>query len=187
MQNVSRTILSVLAVIGLNVSTTHAASPSPYVGQEQRDIKALSPDDIENYLQGSGMGLAKAAELNRYPGPRHVLDLADELKLTKVQREKTGALHTAMQKAARALGKKIIVEEQELDTLFRSARIDAEGLRTSLARIAQLQAELRFVHLNAHLDQRTILNPEQLAAYDRLRGYDRADAGKSHGHGHHGH
>lgn len=27
------------------------------------------------------MGYAKAAELNRHPGPMHVLELADQLKL----------------------------------------------------------------------------------------------------------
>jgi hypothetical protein len=31
------------------------------------------------------MGMAKAAELNGYPGPRHVLDLSPELHLTDAQ------------------------------------------------------------------------------------------------------
>ena len=36
---------------------------------------------VQSYLSGAGMGYAKAAELNRHPGPMHVLELADQLKL----------------------------------------------------------------------------------------------------------
>ncbi len=32
------------------------------------------------------MGLALAAELNGYPGPAHVIELADSLELTEAQR-----------------------------------------------------------------------------------------------------
>ena len=45
---------------------------SPYAGQETREIKALSRDEINGYLSGDGMAFAKAAELNHYPGPKHV-------------------------------------------------------------------------------------------------------------------
>ncbi|MDL1878575.1 hypothetical protein FBQ85_25940, partial [Cytophagia bacterium CHB2] len=52
---------------------------SPYAGEESREIKSLSPQEIRMYLEGHGMGLAKAAELNHYPGPRHVMELAKQL------------------------------------------------------------------------------------------------------------
>jgi hypothetical protein len=69
------------------------ADPStPYAGQEQQEIKALSAEEIEGYLSGSGMGLAKAAELNHFPGPRHVLDLVEPLQLSAEQRQKTQIL-----------------------------------------------------------------------------------------------
>ncbi len=69
-----------LFALCLSPSLTLAQSGhSPYVGREQREIKSLSPGDIQMYLQGHGMGMAKAAELNHYPGPKHVLDLAKEL------------------------------------------------------------------------------------------------------------
>lgn len=42
---------------------------SPYTGEQAREIKALSADEVNAYLNGQGAGLAKAAELNRYPGP----------------------------------------------------------------------------------------------------------------------
>jgi hypothetical protein len=64
-----------------------AHSPmTPYAGQQARTIKALSDEDIAALLKGDGMGFAKAAELNGYPGPKHVLDLAEKLKLTDAQR-----------------------------------------------------------------------------------------------------
>ena len=40
------------------------------------------------------MGLALAAELNGYPGPRHVLDLADQLGLTPEQQVEAQRLLT---------------------------------------------------------------------------------------------
>ena len=60
---------------------------SPYVSETSREIKALSAEDISGYLQGQGMGFAKAAELNGFPGPKHVLDLSDELELSHLQSE----------------------------------------------------------------------------------------------------
>lgn len=50
--------------------TAIAAVGNPYTGQENREIKALSPQEIEGYLNGLGMGYAKAVELNQFPGPR---------------------------------------------------------------------------------------------------------------------
>jgi hypothetical protein len=35
-------------------------------------LNSLSDDDIRKYLHGEWMGLAKPAELNRYPGTRHL-------------------------------------------------------------------------------------------------------------------
>ena len=46
---------------------------------QTRSIKALSDQQIADLGAGRGMGLALAAELNGYPGPSHVLELADKL------------------------------------------------------------------------------------------------------------
>jgi hypothetical protein len=68
-----------LPVLYLAVAAAAAASPSvsPYAGQAGREIKALSREEVEGLLAGQGMGYAKAAELNRYPGPAHVLEQAE--------------------------------------------------------------------------------------------------------------
>jgi hypothetical protein len=174
----------ILVVFGLALPLLASASnPSPYSGQQQRQIKSLSKSDIDGYLEGKGMGLAKAAELNHYPGPRHVLDLSRELGLSKEQRQKTGELFKHMKKDAVSLGEKVIAEEQKLDRMFADGTVDGESLKQQLAIIAKLQGELRYIHLRTHLAQRKILSHEQIQQYDRLRGYG---DGAAHHH-HHGH
>jgi len=148
-----------------------AVTDSHYSGQESRSIKSLSKQDIEALKKGDGMGFAKAAELNHYPGPKHVLDLADELELTPSQRASTTALYNDMRNNAIPLGQEILRAEEELDLLFSSGAANAESLRTTLLHIGQLRAKLRFVHLEAHLRQRKILSPYQAGEYDNLRGY----------------
>lgn len=167
----------------LAASAAHGAPPSPYAGEERRAIKALGTDQVQALLEGRGMGMAKAAELNGYPGPRHVLDLQDALGLTDRQRERTRALFESMQARARELGRALVEAERELDRSFASARITPALLASSVQRIGALQGELRAVHLQAHLQQARLLTPEQIARYAQLRGYGRG-AGGEHGNGH---
>ena len=157
-----------------------AQSQSPYVGQEFREIKALSPQEISDYLSGKGIGLARAAELNGYPGPAHVLELAVQLNLTADQKAKTEALFKRMQADAIPLGKELVEEERALDKLFASHLATPEALRNSLARIARLHGQLRQVHLQAHLEQIAFLSPEQVKEYNRLRGYGQTPANEDH-------
>ena len=148
-----------------------ADSQSPYVGQESREIKALSPQEISDYLSGRGMGLAKAAELNGYPGPAHVLELAAQLDLTPEQKTQTEALLKKMQARAIPLGKELVEEERALDRLFVSRAVNSESLKQVLARIGRLQGQVRQVHLDAHVEQTALLTLAQVEKYNRLRGY----------------
>jgi Spy/CpxP family protein refolding chaperone len=163
-----------------------AAEParSPYAGEQHRDIKALSPSEVQDLLAGRGMGFAKSAELNRYPGPAHVLELADRLGLSAEQKASTKSVFDAMEARARALGKALVEREAELDRLFASREVTRAALESSLAEIAKLQGELRRVHLEAHLAQTEILTHEQIAKYDELRGYGAADHSGGHAGGH---
>src|SRR5712691_9243222 len=96
-----------LVVVSASAATSTAQTASPYTGQEQRAIKALSDEEIRDLLEGRGMGLAKAAELNSFPGPLHVLQLADPLGLSDAQRTATEALYVDMRKKAQPIGRKI--------------------------------------------------------------------------------
>jgi len=67
----------------------------PCAGQQARPIKTLSDDDLAAPRNGEGMGMAKAAELNGYPGPKHVLDLAQQLRLADAERRDVQGSSTA--------------------------------------------------------------------------------------------
>jgi Spy/CpxP family protein refolding chaperone len=171
------------AILLFLASPGFAAAPaSPYAGQSLCALKALSDAEIADYLSGKGMGLAKAAELNHYPGPRHVLDLSAELKLSADQKRRIEALQAKMLAEARDLGTRIVEKERELDALFATRKIKSERLRTLAAEIAGLQGELRYVHLNAHLALYPVLTPGQIRRYDGLRGYRAAPSGTEHEH-----
>ena len=47
------------------------------------------------------MGYARAAELNHYPGPMHVLELAESLELSADQLRRTQALFETVKEEAR--------------------------------------------------------------------------------------
>ncbi len=163
-------LLSVAALVG-SAAASLAQTTSPYAGQEQRSIKALSDREISDLTEGRGLGLAKAAELNSYPGPLHVLELASVLNLTDTQRAATQSLYAGMRERAQPLGTKIIDAERDLDRAFVDGTISTPELRSRLNAIAALLGELRAVHLEAHLAQRSVLTPQQVAKYDELRGY----------------
>ncbi len=104
MRNTSRTIIFIVLIC----STSVVAQKSSYAGEERRAIKSLSEKEIDQYLAGAGMGLAKTAELNHYPGPKHVLDLADTLELTDVQKSKLKKIVEEMKSTAIHLGREIV-------------------------------------------------------------------------------
>jgi heavy-metal resistance protein len=144
---------------------------SPYAGQEGRPVKALSAGETAAYLEGQGHGFAKAAELNHYPGPKHVLELAGPLGLTGEQRARVQAAFDAMHAEAVRLGREVVAAERSLDAVFAAGGATPASVSEGVARIARLQGELRGVHLLAHLETKSALGPEQVARYDRLRGY----------------
>lgn len=162
-----------------------ADSSSPYAGEESRDIKALSREEIDGLLAGKGMGYAKSAELNGYPGPAHVLELADPLQLSAIQREQTAVIHARMQAAAREQGARLIEAERELEQLFRSREVTPQSLSQALAQVAECQARVRGAHLLAHVEQTQVLSRAQVARYIELRGYSGASGAHGDHRGHH--
>jgi hypothetical protein len=147
------------------------SSGGPYAGLESRPVKALSPEQLADLRAGRGMGLALPAELNGYPGPTHVLELAGPLGLTAEQRLRTEALVAAMKAEAIPLGERLISDETALDRLFADKQATAGTLDTASARIGVTQAALRAAHLRYHLNMVAVLTPEQVERYATLRGY----------------
>ncbi|MCW2309486.1 Spy/CpxP family protein refolding chaperone [Rhodobium gokarnense] len=169
------------AIFGLLMSVPAALANSGlphahYAGQQDRAVSTLSAEDIEALKAGAGWGLARPAEFNGYPGPRHILDMADELALSPEQRDEITALFDRMQADAQRLGPDLIAAETALDEAFRAGTIDAETLRARVAAAEEARSRLRVVHMEAHLAATPLLTPHQRHLYNTLRGY----AGSAH-------
>jgi hypothetical protein len=160
---------------GIPSSATISSQISPYAGQELRDIKSLSDNDVQSLRNGTGEafgGMAKLAELNGYPGPRHVLDMASELQLTDRQRMEIELIYQNMSNKAKSIGVAIIAIEHDMDRAFANKTITEENLKSMLDKSADLYGQLRFVHLSTHLDTMQILTMAQVQMYNTMRGYD---------------
>jgi len=128
------------------------------------------PPDKDALLKGLGMGLATIADVNNYPGPKHVIGLRTELGLTRDQLKKTEALDKVVSSSAVAKGEEIVLAEEQLYKLFEAGTISEKALRLQLEQIAKLRADLRFIHLQAHLRMKQILTPDQIKQYSEIRG-----------------
>lgn len=172
-------------VITTALATSHAfAQNQPYAGQHTRDIKALSANEVTQYRTGAGMGYARAAELNRYPGPMHVLELAGRLALTPEQRAATEKLMHTHKAEARAIGEKLVEAEHALDRLFAQSAASESALAQQVHAVATLRGEYRLSHLETHRRMRALLSEEQVNRYVQLRGYGTGGSAGAHGNPH---
>jgi hypothetical protein len=152
----------------------HEHQESPYVGMEHSEIPSLSAQEVEDLRSAAGMGFARAAELNHYPGPRHVLELEEAMRLTDEQRSEILEIQSVMRDRALELGEAIIDAERDLNVRFEGGQIRDEVLAAATREIGLLYGELRYTHLRAHLATRGVLEEDQITEYDRLRGYARS-------------
>ena len=182
--NIDRIGFIAIILIVAGVAPVAAQPASPYAGQERNDISALAPQDVNALLAGQGMGFAKAAELNGYPGPLHVIELAGPLSLTPEQLGSSRKLMEGHRARARTLGAEFVTAERALDRLFKERKASAASVSAASERVGAIQARLRAEHLNTHLAQTRLLSPEQVRRYAELRGYSDAssEGGGSHGH-----
>jgi hypothetical protein len=168
-----------LLFLAVFASTVHAQHP-PDAGQQERDLKGLSAQEVQQYLSGAGMGYAKPAELNHFPGPMHVLELAVELGLSGEQRKATQRLMDEHKAEARAIGAKLVDAERAVEALFRSGEVQPEKLARAVSDAAALQGQYRLSHLETHRRMRALLTDAQVKRYDELRGYGGHGGGHKH-------
>jgi Spy/CpxP family protein refolding chaperone len=161
------TAFLVLAVAAAPASAQH----QPYSGQQERELKALTAEQVKQYQAGAGMGYAKAAELNHFPGPMHALELADQLKLTTEQRAAIQRLMDRHKDEAKALGAELVSAERELEQLFHGRKVDEAVLARAVRTTAAVEGEYRLSHLETHRRMRGLLTDDQVRRYDELRGY----------------
>jgi len=164
-----------LLASGLAIAQHHHAHEkpiaAPYAGMQNREIKALSPSQLDDLRAGRGMSLALPAELNGYPGPAHVLELSEQLDLSASQKAQTQQLHERMKSEARTAGEDVIRAEKELNDLFASKRATPQNVQEAATKAAAAQGRLRVAHLKYHIDMAAQLTEAQMHQYNQLRGY----------------
>lgn len=76
-----------------------------------------------------------------------------------------------MEAKAKSAGNEVIEAERELDALFRDKKATPETVSAAVSKAAMAQGKLRETHLRYHLSMLDVLTPEQVATYNKLRGY----------------
>jgi len=155
----------------------HGSTPAATVTPAGRDapvpiVRSLTPEEIVQIERGEGAGFALPAELNGVPGPRHILDLADELDLSDDQIARVQAVYGEMRVAVIPAGHRYLDALQALEEDFRAGALTEAELQGGVAEIQRLEGELAVAHLIAHLKTAELLTPDQIATYNRLRGYE---------------
>ena len=161
----------VLMAIVISTPVASKTTQQPYKGFETRNISSLSKADIDALQSGAGWGLALPAELNGYPGPAHVLELADELGLSDQQRNDVQSIYDAMKVDAVAKGVTLIEAERQLDHGFKTGGLTPLLLFDLITAAESARADLRFIHLSRHLAIIDMLSDQQISQYSELRGY----------------
>lgn len=150
-------------------------SGSSYAPLLDSPIRGLTREQIEAYQNGEGASMALPAELNGYPGPAHVLDLAEPLGLTPEQRAAMERLRGGMGDEAIPRGLELLALHKALDDGFRNGTLDEDDLARLLRDIGEKDAALRLIHLRTHVEAASLLTTHQRALYVELRGYGNAD------------
>lgn len=131
---------------------------------------AQIPVDRDGLLNAEGMGQARFAEQNGYPGPKHVLELGDKLQLSDDQKKTVTAAFNDMAARAKDIGKQIVRIEGELNDAFARGFVNEKSVREDAEEIGRLRGKLRSVHLNAHLRMKALLTAKQIEMYKSLGG-----------------
>ena len=163
--------ISLLALTASWALAQHDHTTSPYTHTQSAEFATLTPDEVREVRNGEGMGLARAAELNSFPGPRHLLDLKADLDLTQAQIARIEAIHAKMKTRAIAKGEAILQAERHLGNLFAAGRPTATETNRMTEHLGIMRGQLQAIHLLAHIESTRELTAGQIEHYDRLRGY----------------
>lgn len=170
------TALIALAATGAAAQHEHHAGGQAPVSSTEKAHHEFLAQERAAIERGEGFGMAMAADRNGYAGPKHALELREQLKLSAEQVAAMEKLRAAMLEQALAKGRELLAAEEQLEKMFREGRSESE-LQAQTLRIGTLRAEVRWVHLRTHLAAEKVLTADQKAAYQKLR----------HGSGEHAH
>lgn len=132
-------------------------------------VQAYAEEHDAVIASGRGFGMAFAADQHGYPGPMHVLELKDLLRLTPEQDARMRALLHAMFAESRPKSARLLEAEARLRALFASGAADEPRVRAAVAEVEGARSEVRLVHLLTHLKTRDLLTEAQRRAYHEAR------------------
>ena len=158
----------VVALMTGGALAQHGGHVQPGGGQGQLLAQSCAEQFKTVVGEGRGFGMAFAADQNGYPGPMHVLELQDRLKLTPEQVAKAGELHAAV-KAELPKSTRLLEAERRLERLFAERAATEDSVRAAVAEIERARTEVRLVHLLTHLRTRDLLSDEQRRLYHEAR------------------
>jgi Spy/CpxP family protein refolding chaperone len=162
---------AVLLTVGLRSADAQHGMMQPGAGSPPAHMLAemYATEFDKNIATGRGFGMAFVADQNGYPGPLHVLELKDRLKLTAEQEAKAQTMLTAMFAESRPKSARLLDAEAKLRQLFASGQADEAAVRTAATAVETARTEVRLVHLMFHLKTRDLLSDEQRRLYHEAR------------------
>lgn len=136
--------------------------------QQVSPLKFISSQNYQYYKNGGNSDLYLIAEVNNYPSPGSVLQLAKELSLTTDQKHQVNMIHIELNRKVKEMGGFLIKEQTKLNQLFETRKIDEGSLIYYTNKIGALEGELRNAYLRAHLRTSTLLSAQQLKKYQDI-------------------
>jgi Spy/CpxP family protein refolding chaperone len=172
--------IPVILMFAGSAAAQHSGAPS-----HQMLAQTCTTEFEKTVADGRGFGMAFVADQQGYPGPSHVLELRDQLKLTPEQEARTQALLTAMFAESRPKSARLLDAERKLRHLFATGHVDEGAMRAAVENVERARADARLVHLSFHLKTRDLLTEEQRRLYHEARWSGPGPGASSqHGHGH---
>jgi len=168
MRVLTATLVTVLGLFAADSSVSWGQHGHGHEGGHQA-AQACAVEFDKVVGEGRGFGMAFAADQNGYPGPMHVLELKDRLKLTANQEAKAQALMHAMFSESKPKSARLLELEAKLRRLFADRTADVTAVRATVAEVERARGEVRLVHLLAHLKTRELLTEDQRRIYHETR------------------
>ncbi len=97
------------------------------------------------------------------------LEFKGELDLSEQQVAKLESSFSSLRKAEVKAEADLRIAEIELEELLRAEKVDLPKVKSKLEEISKLQAGLKFLHIKAEQDAKSVLTDEQLKRFRSLR------------------
>ena len=162
-------LVVVVGVLGCGNSKPHAIAASAPVPTPR--LSQLSDAQARAYLTGHEYGLARSATVHQFPSPAIVLSMIPQLVLFEDQSDPVKAIYDRTHTKVVELGKQLVDEETKIDHALEAEEPDPAALEVMIRESARLQGELRLAHIQAHLQTKKLLRPDQLTRYGALHGH----------------